>query len=119
VIPQLEKDLKDYESAEKFSMLKGAVRAEDIAMVVSRSTGIPVSSLMLGEKDKLLKMEEELRRQVIGQAEAISAISNTVRVCRAGLHAHKRPLGSFLFLGPTGVGKTQLCKALAKFLFDT
>jgi len=99
-------------------MLKEEVDEEDVAEVVSKWTGIPVSRLMQGEKEKLLRMEENLRTRVVGQDEAISAVSNAVRRARAGLQDPNRPLGSFLFLGPTGVGKTELARALAEFLFD-
>ncbi|UCC77269.1 MAG: ATP-dependent chaperone ClpB, partial [Anaerolineales bacterium] len=99
-------------------MLKEEVDEEDVAEVVSKWTGIPVSRLMQGEKEKLLRMEENLRTRVVGQDEALSAVSNAVRRARAGLQDPNRPLGSFLFLGPTGVGKTELARALAEFLFD-
>ncbi|HHT9126343.1 MAG TPA: ATP-dependent chaperone ClpB [Candidatus Brocadiia bacterium] len=99
-------------------MLKEEVDAEDIAEVVSKWTGIPVSRMLESEKEKLLKMEEKLKERVIGQDEAVSAVSNAVRRARAGLQDPRRPIGSFIFLGPTGVGKTELCKALAGFLFD-
>ncbi len=99
-------------------MLKEEVDAEDIAEVVSKWTGIPVSRMLEAEKEKLLKMEERLKERVIGQDEAIAAVSNAVRRARAGLQDPRRPIGSFIFLGPTGVGKTELCKALAEFLFD-
>src|SRR5690606_9732946 len=92
---------------------------EEIAEVVSKWTGIPVSKMLEGERDKLLRMEDELHKRVIGQHEAVVAVSNAVRRSRAGLSDPNRPSGSFLFLGPTGVGKTELCKALAEFLFDT
>jgi ATP-dependent Clp protease ATP-binding subunit ClpB len=95
------------------------VGAEEIAEVVSRSTGIPVSKLMQGERDKLLQMEARLHERVVGQDEAITAVSDAIRRSRAGLSDPNRPYGSFLFLGPTGVGKTELCKALAAFLFDS
>jgi ATP-dependent Clp protease ATP-binding subunit ClpB len=95
------------------------VGAEEIAEVVSRATGIPVSKLMQGERDKLLQMETALHKRVVGQDEAIVAVSDAIRRSRAGLSDPNRPLGSFLFLGPTGVGKTELCKALAGFLFDS
>lgn len=99
-------------------MLKEEVDEEDIAKVVSKWTGIPVSKMLEGEMEKLVTMEERLHRRVIGQDEALQAVSNTVRRARAGLQDPNRPLGSFLFLGPTGVGKTELAKALAEFLFD-
>jgi ATP-dependent Clp protease ATP-binding subunit ClpB len=100
-------------------LLRNRVTEEEIAEVVSRSTGIPVSKMMEGEKDKLLRMEDELRKRVVGQDEAVIAVSNAIRRSRAGLSDPNRPNGSFLFLGPTGVGKTELTKALASFLFDT
>jgi len=117
-IPELEKKLKEAEAQEGKQMLEEAVTPEHIAQVVSRWTGIPVDKMLEGERDKLLKMEENLRRRVIGQDEAVTAISNAVRRARAGLQDPNRPMGSFLFLGPTGVGKTELTKALAEFLFD-
>ncbi|MGD0768004.1 MAG: ATP-dependent chaperone ClpB [Tepidisphaeraceae bacterium] len=100
------------------AMVKDEVTAEEIAEVVSRWTGVPVSRMLEGERDKLMKMEERLAKRVIGQEEAVQAVSNAVRRNRAGLGDPHRPIGSFLFLGPTGVGKTELCKALAEFLFD-
>ena len=100
------------------AMIKEEVDAEDIADVVSRWTGIPVSKMLQSEKDKLLHLEAELHQRVIGQDEAIEAVSDAVRRSRAGLQDPKRPIGSFLFLGTTGVGKTELAKALAEFLFD-
>ena len=118
VIPQLEKDLSDAESAEDDVMVEEAVRPEQIAAVVERWTGIPMSKMLEGEREKLLRMEEELGRRVIGQGAAVKAVSNAVRRARAGLQDENRPLGSFLFLGPTGVGKTELTKALAEYLFD-
>jgi ATP-dependent Clp protease ATP-binding subunit ClpB len=117
-IPELEKKLTEAEAQEGKQMLEEAVTAEHIAAVVSRWTGIPVDKMLEGEREKLLKMEENLRRRVIGQEEAIIAVSNAVRRARAGLQDPNRPIGSFLFLGPTGVGKTELTKALAEFLFD-
>ena len=117
-IPQLEKQLADAAGATKGAMLREEVTAEDIAGVVSRWTGIPVDRMMEGEREKLLAMEETLGKRVIGQAEAVRAVSTAVRRARAGLQDPNRPLGSFLFLGPTGVGKTELTKALAEFLFD-
>ena len=92
---------------------------EEIADIVSKWTGIPVSRMLEGERDKLLRMEEELGQRVVGQDEAVRAVSDAIRRSRAGLSDPNRPIGSFLFLGPTGVGKTELCKALAAFLFDT
>ena len=95
-----------------------AVTEEQIAGVVSRWTGMPVDKMLEGERDKLLRMEDELRKRVVGQEEALKAVANAVRRARAGLQDPNRPIGSFLFLGPTGVGKTETCKALAEFLFD-
>jgi ATP-dependent Clp protease ATP-binding subunit ClpB len=118
VIPDLEAKLADAETATGAAMVREEVTAEDIAAVVSRWTGIPVKRMMEGEREKLLHMEEELGRRVIGQADAVRAVSKAVRRARAGLQDPGRPLGSFLFLGPTGVGKTELTKALADFLFD-
>ncbi len=117
-IPELEKKLKDAEGAGKSRMLNEEVTAEDIAGVVSRWTGIPVDKMLEGEREKLLQMELALAKRVVGQDEAVRAISNAVRRARAGLQDPNRPIGSFLFLGPTGVGKTELTKALAEFLFD-
>jgi ATP-dependent Clp protease ATP-binding subunit ClpB len=118
VIPGLEKKLKDAEQAQQHRMLNEVVSEEDIASVVSRWTGIPVDKMLEGERDKLLRMEKVLGDRVIGQEEAVVAVSNAVRRARAGLQDPSRPIGSFLFLGPTGVGKTELSKALASFLFD-
>ena len=118
VIPELEKKLKDAEQASQSRMLNEEVRDSDIAAVVSRWTGVPVDRMMAGEREKLLKMEERLATRVVGQDEAIVAVSNAIRRARAGLQDPHRPIGSFLFLGPTGVGKTELTKALAEFLFD-
>jgi ATP-dependent Clp protease ATP-binding subunit ClpB len=120
-IPELEKQLQAAGDAEgkEGHLLRNRVAAEEIAEVVSRWTGIPVSKMLEGEKEKLLRMEEELHRRVVGQDEAIAAVSNAIRRSRAGLSDPNRPYGSFLFLGPTGVGKTELCKALAGFMFDT
>ncbi len=118
VIPDLEKKIAQAKAATGEAMLREEVTAEDIASVVSRWTGIPVDKMLEGEREKLLAMEAEVGRQVIGQSEAIAAVSAAVRRARAGLQDPNRPLGSFLFLGPTGVGKTELCKALANFLFD-
>ena len=118
VIPQLEKQLADAQAASQGAMLREEVTAQDIAGVVSRWTGIPVDKMLEGEREKLIHMEEALGRRVIGQAHAISAVSRAVRRARAGLKDPNRPLGSFLFLGPTGVGKTDRTKALAGVLFD-
>jgi ATP-dependent Clp protease ATP-binding subunit ClpB len=118
VIPELERKLQEVESAEAGRMLEEAVTEEHIAAVVSRWTGIPVDKMLSGEREKLLNMEQNLRRRVVGQDEAIIAVSNAIRRARAGLQDPHRPLGSFLFLGPTGVGKTELTRALAEFLFD-
>ncbi|ALG70172.1 ATPase AAA [Azospirillum thiophilum] len=118
VIPGLEKALKDAEEHASSRMLNEEVRDSDIAAVVSRWTGVPVDKMLAGEREKLLAMEDKLRGRVIGQDEAIVAVSNAVRRARAGLQDPNRPIGSFLFLGPTGVGKTELTKALAEFLFD-
>jgi ATP-dependent Clp protease ATP-binding subunit ClpB len=117
-IPELEKQLAEAANATAGAMLREEVTPEDIAGVVSRWTGIPVDKMMEGEREKLLAMEAELGRRVIGQADAVKAVSTAVRRSRAGLQDPNRPLGSFLFLGPTGVGKTELTKALASFLFD-
>ena len=116
---RLQKDTQSTENAESFQLLKTEVGADEIADVVSRATGIPVSRMMQGERDKLLSMESQLHRRVIGQDEAIRLVSDAVRRSRSGLSEPNRPYGSFLFLGPTGVGKTELCKTLAQFLFDS
>ncbi len=121
-IPELEKQLAQAESAETtdhFKLLRNKVTEEEIAEVVSRWTGIPVSKMLEGERDKLLRMEQALHERVIGQDEAVKAVADAIRRSRAGLADPNRPNGSFLFLGPTGVGKTELCKSLASFLFDT
>ena len=125
-LPELEKRLKAAQAQEtdkaktgRPQLLRTQVGAEEIAEVVARATGIPVSKLMQGEREKLLKMEDRLHQRVIGQEEAISAVANAIRRSRSGLSDPNRPTGSFLFLGPTGVGKTELCKALATFLFDS
>ncbi|MBI1891748.1 MAG: ATP-dependent chaperone ClpB [Burkholderiales bacterium] len=122
-LPQLEAQLKQADIGEakqgQNKLLRTQVGAEEIAEVVSRATGIPVSKMMQGERDKLLHMEAELHKRVVGQDEAIVAVSDAIRRSRAGLSDPNRPYGSFMFLGPTGVGKTELCKALASFLFDT
>jgi ATP-dependent Clp protease ATP-binding subunit ClpB len=117
-IPGLEKQLEDAEAAAGNAMLREEVTAQDIASVVSRWTGIPVDKMLEGERDKLLNMEQLIGARVIGQKDAVEAVSKAVRRSRAGLQDPNRPLGSFLFLGPTGVGKTELTKALASFLFD-
>jgi ATP-dependent Clp protease ATP-binding subunit ClpB len=121
IIPALEKQLESPSSTEpqKMTLLRNKVTEEEIAEVVSKWTGIPVSKMMEGERDKLLRMEDQLSKRVVGQEEALKAVSNAIRRSRAGLSDPNRPNGSFLFLGPTGVGKTELCKALAEFLFDT
>ena len=121
-IPQLESQLKKAETSTdqpKFKLLRTQVGAEEIAEVVSRATGIPVSKMLQGEREKLLHMEERLHERVVGQDEAVRMVSDAIRRSRAGLSDPNRPYGSFLFLGPTGVGKTELCKALAEFLFDS
>ena len=126
-LPELEKQLKEAQAKEagkagnpdRPQLLRTLVGAEEIAEVVARATGIPVSKLMQGEREKLLQMETKLHERVVGQDEAIQAVSDAIRRSRAGLSDPNRPLGSFLFLGPTGVGKTELCKALAGFLFDS
>src|SRR3954465_6760806 len=122
-LPQLEAQLKQAEKVDKKSakpkLLRTQVDADEIAEVVSRMTGIPVAKMMQGERDKLIKMEERLHQRVVGQDEAVRAVSDAIRRSRSGLADPNRPYGSFLFLGPTGVGKTELCKALAEFLFDS
>ena len=125
-LPELEKQLKEAQAKEagkavggSRQLLRTQVGAEEVAEVVSRATGIPVAKMMQGEKDKLLQMEGKLHQRVVGQEEAISAVANAIRRSRSGLSDPNRPTGSFLFLGPTGVGKTELCKALAGFLFDS
>jgi len=120
-IPELEAKLEhaaEHETRET-QLVKNKVTDVEIADVLSRWTGIPVAKMLEGERDKLLKMEEVLHKRVVGQGEAVEAVSNAIRRSRAGLADPNRPIGSFLFLGPTGVGKTELCKALAGFLFDT
>ena len=117
-IPELEKQLEEAEGQTQNALLREEVTEEDIASVVSRWTGIPIDKMMEGEREKLLQMEEILGKRVIGQAKAVESVSKAVRRARAGLQDPSRPLGSFLFLGPTGVGKTELTKALAGFLFD-
>ncbi len=122
-LPQLEAQLKQAAEGEgkarQFKLLRKEVGAEEIAEVVSRATGIPVSKMMQGEREKLLRMEERIHQRVVGQDEAVRLVSDAIRRSRAGLSDPNRPYGSFLFLGPTGVGKTELCKALAEFLFDS
>ncbi|HET7850352.1 MAG TPA: ATP-dependent chaperone ClpB [Pseudolabrys sp.] len=119
-IPELEKKLKEIEASEKNrgAMVEEAVTADHVAQVVSRWTGIPVDKMLEGEKEKLLRMEDALARRVVGQREAVHAVATAVRRARAGLQDPNRPIGSFMFLGPTGVGKTELTKALAEYLFD-
>jgi ATP-dependent Clp protease ATP-binding subunit ClpB len=117
-IPNLEKKLATTEGADKGAMVEEAVTADHVAQVVSRWTGVPVDRMLEGEKEKLLRMEEMIEKRVIGQAEAVQAVSTAVRRARAGLQDPHRPIGSFMFLGPTGVGKTELTKALAEYLFD-
>ena len=121
-LPGLEAQLKAAENAGdgavKNRLLRTQVGAEEIAEVVSRATGIPVSKMMQGERDKLLQMEDKLHQRVVGQDEAVRLVADAIRRSRAGLSDPNRPYGSFLFLGPTGVGKTELCKALAEFMFD-
>ena len=121
IIPEMEKQLEnaDRAEAEPLQLLRNKVTENEIAEVVSRWTGIPVAKMLQGERDKLLQMEEALRRRVVGQDEAIVAVADAIRRARAGLSDPNRPNGSFLFLGPTGVGKTELCKSLADFLFDS
>ncbi len=120
-LPELEKQLQAAEQGEQtdFQLLRNKVTEDEIAEVVSRWTGIPVSRMLEGERDKLLRMESFLHRRVVGQDEAVTSVSDAIRRSRAGLSDPKRPMGSFMFLGPTGVGKTELTKALAEFMFDT
>jgi ATP-dependent Clp protease ATP-binding subunit ClpB len=122
-IPQLERELEDAQEAEEapaeHKLLRDKVTDEEVAETVSRWTGIPVNRMLEAERDKLLRMEDSLHEQVIGQDEAVAAVSDAIRRSRSGLSDPNRPIGSFLFLGPTGVGKTELCKAIANFLFDT
>jgi ATP-dependent Clp protease ATP-binding subunit ClpB len=118
VIPNLEKKVKGEDGVPHTSLLREEVTKQDIASIVARWTGIPVDRMLEGEREKLLHLESLLRQRVVGQEEAVSALSHTIRRSRAGLSDVAKPLGSFLFLGPTGVGKTELCKALAEFLFD-
>jgi len=128
IIPELERTIKESEKAEEDDdkepsdttlLVSNRVTSNDIARVVAKMTGIPVSNLIKGERERLLTMEAELRKRVVGQDEALGRIADSVRLTRAGLNPPTRPIASFLFLGPTGVGKTELCKALAGFLFDT
>lgn len=121
VIPSLEKQLQQAEASEgkEMTLLRNRVTDDEIAEVLSRATGIPVARMLEGEREKLLRMEEALHQRVIGQNEAVEAVANAIRRSRAGLADPNRPIGSFLFLGPTGVGKTELCKTLAQFLFDS
>jgi ATP-dependent Clp protease ATP-binding subunit ClpB len=118
VIPDLERKLAETEASQGAALVNEAVTPDNVAQVVSRWTGVPVDKMLEGERDKLLKMELELAKRVVGQAEAVTAVSTAVRRARAGLQDPNRPIGSFMFLGPTGVGKTELTKALASFLFD-
>jgi ATP-dependent Clp protease ATP-binding subunit ClpB len=123
-IPELEKQLAEAERGEsegqeRFQLLRNRVTEDEIAEVVSKWTGIPVSKMLQGERDKLLKMEDAVHQRVVGQDEAVTAVADAIRRSRAGLSDPNRPIGSFLFMGPTGVGKTELCKALAEFMFDT
>ena len=117
-IPELEKKLKDVESKNAGAVVEEAVTSSHVAQIVSRWTGIPVDRMLEGEREKLLKMEQQIAKRVVGQAEAVKSVSTAVRRARAGLQDPNRPIGSFMFLGPTGVGKTELTKALAEFLFD-
>ena len=125
-IPQIQQKLEEqgggggskHSSSPSLSLLGESVTGEDVAAVVARHTGIPVSRLLVGERERLLHMEDRLRQRVVGQDKAVASISNCIRIARAGLHAHTKPMGCFLFLGPSGVGKTELAKALAEFLFD-
>ena len=118
-IPELERKLKEAEAQDgKGSMVEETVTADHVAQIVSRWTGIPVDRMLQGEREKLLRMEDEIGKRVVGQGEAVQAVSKAVRRARAGLQDPNRPIGSFMFLGPTGVGKTELTKALAAFLFD-
>jgi ATP-dependent Clp protease ATP-binding subunit ClpB len=121
IIPDLEKQIASSATVDmsKMTLLRNKVTEDEIAEVVSKWTGIPVSKMLEGEREKLLEMETHLKQRVIGQEEALKAVSNAIRRSRAGLSDPNRPNGSFLFLGPTGVGKTELCKALAEFMFDT
>jgi len=118
LIPNLEKQLAEVEGSKEQKLVRETVTEEDITAIVSKITGIPLEKMMTGEKEKLIKMESYLRKKVVGQEKALLAVANTVRRSRAGLSDQNRPIGSFLFLGPTGVGKTELTKALANFIFD-
>lgn len=118
LIPELERKLKEAQDQSSLELLKEEVSENDIAAVVSRWTGIPVQRMLTGEREKLLTMEDHLRKRVVGQDQAVTAVSNAIRRARAGLQDPNRPMGSFMFLGPTGVGKTELTKALAEFMFD-
>src|SRR5579884_624691 len=117
-LPALERELGERDGAVANPMVKEEVDEDDIAAVVGRWTGIPVDKLLEGETEKLIHMEERLHQRVIGQDEAISAVANALRRARTGLQDPNRPIGSFVFLGPTGVGKTELARALAEFMFD-
>ncbi len=117
-IPELQKELLTTEAEASYSMVRESVTEDDIAAIIAKVTGIPTDKILSGEKEKLLKMEDSLRKRIIGQEDALKAISDAVRRSRAGLQDAHRPIGSFLFLGPTGVGKTEVCKALAEFIFD-
>ncbi len=117
-IPQLEKEIKNAEVVENGGFVKESITSEDIAAIVARITGVPIERMLEGEKQKFIEMEKNLANRVIGQEDAVRAVSNAVRRSKAGLNERNRPLGSFLFLGPTGVGKTELSKALAEFIFD-
>jgi ATP-dependent Clp protease ATP-binding subunit ClpB len=118
VIPGLEKKLSEVEEQSRSAMVEEAVTPNHVAQIVSRWTGVPVDRMLEGEREKLLRMEDEIAKRVVGQAEAVHAVSTAVRRARAGLQDPNRPIGSFMFLGPTGVGKTELTKALARFMFD-
>jgi len=118
IIPEYQKELEISETYKSNIIAREVVSEDDVAAIVAKWTGIPVEKMLAGEKEKLLRMEEELKKRVVGQDEAVTAVSNTIRRARAGLQEESRPLGSFLFLGPTGVGKTELSKAIAQFLFD-
>src|SRR5262249_6797932 len=117
-LPELEGELEERAVTEGEPMVKEEVDEDDVALVVSRWTGVPVSRLLEGETEKLIHMEERLHERVVGQDEAVSAVANALRRSRTGLQDSNRPIGSFVFLGPTGVGKTELARALAEFMFD-